>query len=188
MPITQFSRVSHIVGGVTVGPVPGDQIETAPAESDPAERRTIVDFLRRPVSIQVLRFCAVGIACTTAYALMYLSLHPLIGAQAANFVSMLIAAVLNTGANRAFTFRLRGQRMILLHHVQGIAVFAFGWSLSAFSLFVLHQISEHPSSKLELALLMLVNLIATAVRFFTFRHVFSRALARQLEAGGQRTR
>ena len=40
---------------------------------------------------------------------MYLSLHPLIGAQAANFVSMLIAAVLNTGANRAFTFGVRGR-------------------------------------------------------------------------------
>jgi putative flippase GtrA len=182
MPITRFRHVCHIVESVTVGPVPGDQIETAPAESDPTERRTIVEFLRRPVSVQVLRFCAVGIACTTAYALMYLSLHPLIGAQAANFISMLTAAVLNTAANRAFTFRLRGQRMIVLHHLQGIAVFAFGWSLSAFSLFVLHQISEHPSSKLELVLLMLVNLVATAVRFFTFRHVFTRALARQLSA------
>ncbi len=111
---------------------------------------------------------------------MYLFLQPIIGPQAANFTSMLIAAVLNTAGNRAFTFRLRGPRRIFLHHVQGILVFAFGWALSAFSLMVLHRLSDDPSSRWELVLLMTVNLITTAVRFFTFRHVFSRALERRL--------
>ncbi|ORM27706.1 hypothetical protein BFL43_21570 [Williamsia sp. 1135] len=166
--------------GVTVGPVPGDAIETAEAAQDPARRQFLVELLRKPLSTQVLRFCAVGILCTTAYALMYLSLHPLMGAQAANFVSMLIAAILNTAANRAFTFALRGSHRLLVHHVQGILVFGFGAALSALSLMALHQISEHPSSRLELVVLMTVNLIATAVRFLTFRHVFVRARRRQL--------
>jgi hypothetical protein len=75
---------------------------------------------------------------------------------------------------------LRGARRIFLHHIQGISVFGFGWALSALSLMVFHQLSTEPSSQFELVLLMAVNLVTTAVRFFTFRHVFSRALARQL--------
>lgn len=130
--------------------------------------------------MQVLRFSAVGIMCTTAYALMYLTLHGLVGAQAANFIAMLVAAVLNTAANRAFTFRLRGSAQLVSHHIQGVAVFGFGWALTAFSLFVLHEISEHPSSQLELVILMTVNLIATGVRFVTFRQMFARALRKQL--------
>jgi putative flippase GtrA len=171
---------SHIVFVVTVGPIPGDQIETAAAETDPPQRGTLVEFVRRPLPMQVLRFSAVGIVCTTTYALLYLTLHGPLGAQAANFIAMLVAAILNTAANRAFTFGLRGSRQILVHHIQGIAVFAFGWALTAFSLFLLHQISEHPSSRLELVILMIVNLIATCVRFLTFRHVFARALRKQL--------
>lgn len=165
---------------VTVDRVPGDQIETAAAEAHPARRRPVIDFLRRPLAIQVLRFSVVGIVCTTAYALMYLTLQPIMGPQAANFTSMLVAAVLNTAGNRAFTFRLRGPRRIFVHHIQGIGVFGFGWALSALSLFLFHQLSDEPSSQWELVLLMSVNLVTTAVRFFTFRHVFSRALARQL--------
>lgn len=155
-------------------------METAAAGEAPPRRRPVVDLLRKPLAIQVLRFSVVGIACTTAYALMYLTLQPAIGPQAANFVSMLIAAVLNTAGNRAFTFALHGFRRILLHHIQGIGVFGFGWALSALSLFVFHQLSQQPSSQFELVLLMTVNLVTTVVRFFTFRHVFSRALARQL--------
>ncbi|WP_196809538.1 GtrA family protein [Nocardia sp. 348MFTsu5.1] len=169
---------------MTVGPIPGDQIETAAAETDPPQRGTLVEFVRRPLPMQVLRFSAVGIVCTTTYALLYLTLHGPLGAQAANFIAMLVSAILNTAANRAFTFGLRGSRQILFHHIQGIAVFAFGWALTALSLFVLHQISEHPSSRLELVILMIVNLIATCVRFLTFRHVFSRALRKQLTTAG----
>ena len=58
---------------------------------------------------QMVRFGIVGIASTLAYALLYLLLHPAMGAQAANLTALLLTAIANTAANRAFTFGVRGR-------------------------------------------------------------------------------
>ncbi len=58
---------------------------------------------------QLVRFGMVGVASTLAYALLYLVLHPAMGAQAANLTALLLTAVGNTAANRAFTFGIRGR-------------------------------------------------------------------------------
>jgi glucose/arabinose dehydrogenase len=57
---------------------------------------------------QLVRFGLIGIASTLAYALLYLVLHPAVGAQAANLAALLLTAIGNTAANRAFTFGIRG--------------------------------------------------------------------------------
>ncbi|WP_027503450.1 bifunctional glycosyltransferase family 2/GtrA family protein [Rhodococcus sp. UNC363MFTsu5.1] len=121
---------------------------------------------------QLMRFAVVGVASTVAYALLYLALHPAIGAQAANLTALLITAVLNTAANRAFTFGVRGTAGAAKHQAQGLAVFAFGLLLTSGSLFVLHRWLPDASKHLELAVLVAANLVATVTRFVALRWVF----------------
>ncbi|MFC9789332.1 glycosyltransferase [Rhodococcus sp. NPDC127528] len=121
---------------------------------------------------QLVRFAVIGVASTVAYALLYLLMHPLFGAQAANFVALLVTAIFNTAANRAFTFGVRGPEGAAKHQLQGLAVFAFGLLLTSGSLFVLHATRPDASKHLELAVLVIANLVATLTRFIALRWVF----------------
>ncbi|EOM74445.1 glycosyltransferase [Rhodococcus rhodnii] len=121
---------------------------------------------------QMVRFGVVGIASTIAYALVYLLLHPLTGAQAANALALLVTAILNTAANRAFTFGVRGRAGAARHHLQGLGVFAVGLVLTSGSLAVLHRAVPDASRGLELAVLVTANLVATITRFVALRWVF----------------
>jgi putative flippase GtrA len=121
---------------------------------------------------QLVRFAVVGVASTVAYMVLYLLLHSLLGAQAANFTALLITAVVNTTANRAFTFGVRGPTGAARHQLQGLAVFGFGLLLTSGSLFVLHRWVPDASRHVELAVLVVANLVATVSRFVALRWVF----------------
>ncbi len=121
---------------------------------------------------QLVRFAVVGVASTVAYMVLYLMLHSLLGAQAANFTALLITAVLNTAANRAFTFGVRGSANAARHQAQGLAVFGLGLLLTSGSLFVLHRWVPDASRHAELAVLVVANLVATVTRFVALRWVF----------------
>jgi putative flippase GtrA len=121
---------------------------------------------------QLVRFGIVGVASTLAYALLYWVLHPTLGAQAANLTALLLTAIGNTAANRAFTFRIRGRANAARHQFHGLLVFAFGLALTSGSLFVLHRFDPSVGRVVELSVLVVANLIATLVRFVALRRVF----------------
>jgi putative flippase GtrA len=121
---------------------------------------------------QMVRFGIVGIASTVAFALLYLLFHPAMGAQAANLTALLITAIGNTAANRAFTFRIRGRTGVARHQLHGLLVFAFGLAITSGSLFLLHRYDSTVGKGVELAALVLANLVATLVRFIALRAVF----------------
>jgi putative flippase GtrA len=121
---------------------------------------------------QLLRFGIVGIASTLAYALLYLMLHATMGAQAANLTALLLTAIANTAANRAFTFGIRGRGGVARHQMHGLAVFAFGLAITSGSLFVLHRFDPTVGKVVELSILVVANLVATLVRFVALRRVF----------------
>ncbi len=122
---------------------------------------------------QLARFCAVGITSTLAYALLYLMLHAVVGAQVANFLALALTAIANTAANRRFTFGVRGSRRALRDHATGLAVFAFGWLVTAGSLATLHHFAPDTGRAVELAVLVTANLVATATRFVGLRRLFA---------------
>jgi putative flippase GtrA len=122
---------------------------------------------------QMVRFGIVGIASTLAYALLYLLLHPAIGAQAANLTALLLTAIANTAANRAFTFGIRGRTGVARHQLSGLLVFMFGLAITSGSLFVLHRFDPTVGKGVELSVLVVANLVATLVRFVALRRVFS---------------
>ncbi|ARC56408.1 Undecaprenyl-phosphate mannosyltransferase [Frondihabitans sp. 762G35] len=118
---------------------------------------------------QVVRFGAVGVLSTAAYALIYLLLQQVMTAQAANFLALLITAVGNTAANRRFTFGVRGGSGVVRHQAQGLIVFGIAWVITAGSLAGMHQVNHSPGVHLELVVLTVANLVATVVRFVLLR-------------------
>src|ERR1700738_3774103 len=122
---------------------------------------------------QMVRFGIVGIASTVAFALLYLLLHPAMGAQAANLTALLLTAIANTAANRAFTFGIRGRTGLARHQLSGLLVFTFGLAITSGSLFVLHHFDPTVGKGVELSVLVVANLVATLVRFVALRRGFS---------------
>ncbi len=118
---------------------------------------------------QAVRFAGVGVLSPVAYLVLFLVLHPLFGAQLANFAALLITAIGNTAANRRFTFGVRGSKAVARHHVEGLIVFAVALAITSGSLAGLHAIAEHPGKVVETTVLVAANLIATAARFVLLR-------------------
>ncbi|MFW0794070.1 bifunctional glycosyltransferase family 2/GtrA family protein [Gordonia sp. CPCC 205515] len=127
---------------------------------------------------QLARFCVIGVASTIAYAVLYLMLHSILGAQVSNFVALAITAVLNTAANRKFSFGISGREGAVKHQLFGLGVFVFGWLVTAGSLAGLHAFAPEASKHVELFVLVVANLVATATRFVGLRWVFRGHLER----------
>ncbi|GAA4404206.1 bifunctional glycosyltransferase family 2/GtrA family protein [Tsukamurella soli] len=121
---------------------------------------------------QLVRFGIIGVASTIAYAVLYLLLHPMMGAQAANFTALLITAVANTAANRTFTFGVRGGQSMAKHQAQGLAVFLLAWAFTSGALVIVEHYVPHAGKTFQLCALVVANLIATICRFVGLRWVF----------------
>ncbi len=135
-------------------------------------REPLVPGVPRGMVGQLVRFGMVGVASTLAYALLYLALHAALGAQAANLAALLLTAIGNTAANRAFTFAIRGRAGAARHQLHGLIVFAFGLAITSGSLFLLHRFDPTVGKVVELSVLVLANLVATLIRFVALRRVF----------------
>ncbi|WP_179474774.1 glycosyltransferase [Mycolicibacterium vinylchloridicum] len=135
-------------------------------------REPLVPGVPRGMVGQMVRFGLIGVASTIAFALLYLSLHPALGAQAANLTALLLTALANTAANRAFTFGIRGRAGAARHHVHGLLVFGFGLAITSGSLYLLHRFDPTVGKGVELSVLVVANLVATFVRFVALRRVF----------------
>src|SRR6476469_3285836 len=118
---------------------------------------------------QVVRFGAVGVASTAAYVLLFMLMQGWAGAQAANLVALLLTAIGNTAANRRFTFGIGGRGTVARHHVEGLIVFGIALGITSGALAGLHALVDQPHRLLELTVLVLANLAATAMRFVLLR-------------------
>jgi putative flippase GtrA len=136
-------------------------------------REPLVAGVPRGMVGQLVRFGLIGIASTAAYASLYLLIHPALGAQAANLTALLLTAIGNTAANRAFTFGIRGRTDAARHHMHGLLVFVFGLAVTSGSLLLLHSIDPTVGKVTELSVLVVANLVATLARFVALRRVFA---------------
>jgi putative flippase GtrA len=125
----------------------------------------------RPPSFfgQVVRFGAIGLLSTAAYALLYLLFSSVLVGLVANFLALLVTAIANTAANRRFTFGVRGRTRLATHQFQGLIVFGIAWLITSGSLLELHAINPGANTTVELIVLTFANLLATALRFVLFR-------------------
>jgi glycosyltransferase involved in cell wall biosynthesis len=125
--------------------------------------------LSRPLLGQAFRFAVIGVVSTLAYVGLYLGLRHPLGAIAANTVALGVTAVANTAANRRLTFRVCGRAGAMRHQLQGLTVFGIALAVTTLSLAALHSRVAAPSRGLELAVLVIANLMATAGRFVAMR-------------------
>jgi putative flippase GtrA len=159
----------RLTRALTTGALPVDELRAA------VGREPLVAGVPLGMVGQLVRFAIVGVTSTLAYIALYLLLQPWVGSQGANLVSLLITAVGNTAANRAFTFGVRGRGNAVSHQFQGLAIFAFGLAITSGSLFALHRWAPDAPVAVELTVLITANLVATLARFVGLRWVFRHA-------------
>jgi len=118
---------------------------------------------------QLPRFALVGGVSTVVQLVLFLLLRTVMGPLAANAVSLVVATVGNTAANRRFTFGVRGRQGMARHHLEGFAVFLLGLGLSSGGLALVHALVPDASRALEAAALIAANSTATVLRFVAMR-------------------
>ncbi|MCP2253573.1 Glycosyltransferases involved in cell wall biogenesis [Prauserella aidingensis] len=163
--VADLKGIARLLRGTVTGSVPVARLR---AQLGRAPRPVSADGVSENLARQLVRFAAVGVASTLAYLVLYLLFRLGVGAQAANLSALLLTAIGNTAANRRLTFRVRGTRRAPTHHLQGLVVFGLGLGLTSGSLAMLGVITQ-PSRTLELATLVVANLLATIMRFLLFR-------------------
>ncbi|WP_433120831.1 glycosyltransferase [Micromonospora sp. CA-246542] len=138
------------------------QLGRAPLAAPPAQV---------PVGLpgQLVRFAAVGVASTLAYLLLFVTTRGALGAQPANLLALFLTAVANTAANRRLTFGITSSRNAGRHHAQGLLAFGLGLALTSGALAALHALVAVPARSVELAVLVVANLVATVLRFVLLR-------------------
>ena len=152
--------IARLMKGFATGAIP---VQTLAAQ--------LVSTSEAPRSLlrQAVRFAAVGVASTIAYLLLFIALRHTVGAQTANLLALLLTAVVNTAANRRFTFGVRGGARVARHQLEGLVVFGIALAITSGSLAALHAWASQPHHAIELAVLVVANLTATAVRFVLLR-------------------
>ncbi|WP_255605450.1 bifunctional glycosyltransferase family 2/GtrA family protein [Mycolicibacterium xanthum] len=118
---------------------------------------------------QAVRFAAVGVASTVVYVVLFTLMQQWAGPQPANFIALALTAIGNTAANRRFTFGVAGRAHLGRHHTEGLVVFGVALSITSGALWLLHLVVPAPHHVTELGVLVVANLIATALRFVLLR-------------------
>lgn len=129
---------------------------------------TAADVTETGVARQLPVFAIIGVLSTAAYLGLYTALRPVLDAQSANLVALLVTAVANTAANRRFTFRVRGSDGAARHQLQGLVAFFAGLALSGAALAVVHR-TLPDGTHVEVGALIVANAAATALRFVLLR-------------------
>jgi glycosyltransferase involved in cell wall biosynthesis len=163
--------------GMRIHEVPVDWVD------DPDSRvelvRTAVEDLRGIARLlaeaRLIRFMAVGVVSTIAYALLYLLLRAPLGAEGANALALALTAVANTHANRRLTFGISGRAELVRQHAMGAFVYVLTLGLTSGALAVLHRLDPGPGRALELTVLVAAGICATVTRYMALRSwVFAR--------------
>jgi glycosyltransferase involved in cell wall biosynthesis len=157
--------------GLRIHEVPVDWVD------DPDSRVDIVQtamgdlrgVARLAAASHIVRFAAIGVLSTIAYALLYLALRAPFGPGVANALALALTAVANTQANRRFTFGLRGPDGLVRHHAAGAVVYLVTLAVTSGALLVLHAIDAHPPRIVEVAVLIAAGATATVTRYLGLR-------------------
>lgn len=157
--------IGRLLRGFASGSIP---VNTIAAQLGSSKTTASNSLLR-----QAVRFGAVGVVSTAAYLALFMLLRAGLGGQAANLLALLSTAIGNTAANRRFTFGVGGRAGLARHHIEGLIVFGIALAITSGALAVLHGVSAsagvEPHRAVELAVLVLANLLATVARFVLLR-------------------
>ncbi|HEX4717987.1 MAG TPA: bifunctional glycosyltransferase family 2/GtrA family protein [Thermoleophilaceae bacterium] len=167
--------------GLRIHEVPVDWVDDP--DSRVAIVQTALDDLRGVARLvaasHIVRFAAIGVLSTLAYALLYVALRAPLGPAAANALALALTAVANTQANRRFTFDVRGRDGLMRQHAAGALVYLVTLAVTSGALLTLHAVTPHPARILEVLILATASVTGTVTRYLGLRFwVFGRGSVR----------
>ena len=123
------------------------------------------------VGAQTIRFGLVGVVTTVLHLGLFAALSGPAGrsAQAANLLALVLATVVNTSANRRWTFGIRGPRHAVRHHLQGLAVNAATWAMTAGALLGLQALWAGAPTTVATLVVGAATVVGTVVKFVLMR-------------------
>jgi putative flippase GtrA len=117
---------------------------------------------------QIASFAVIGGLSTAATLALYALFRHWWPPLLANLVALVLTTLLNTEANRRFTF-LAARGSSARVHVQSLLVFAGYYTFTSAALLVLRAFDARPSTVVELGVLLAACLLGTAGRFLLLR-------------------
>ena len=125
---------------------------------------------------QLVRFAAIGVASTLAYVALYALLRERLDPQISNALALVATAVGNTAANRRLTFDVRGGDGAVRAQLAGFLALGIALGITSAAIAALPFVAPHASRTVEVAVLVVANVVATAVRFVVLRRFIARPL------------
>lgn len=133
---------------------------------------------RGRLSQQVIRFAGVGVLSTVLHLGLFAALvRGGAPSQLANGVALVVATVVNTGLNRAWTFGVTGRRGLVAHHGQALVIFGITYAATTAALAVLGAVAPDAGTLVQTAVVAVANVLSTAVRFVAMRRWIFREAA-----------
>jgi putative flippase GtrA len=137
-------------------------------EPSPAHPDAVVSRRDTGLVWQLISFAAIGVLSTVATLLLYAFFRSTMDPLLANLLALVITTMINTEANRRFTFLgARGSSSRV--HLQGLIVFGLYYAFTSVALLILHAAVAEPSRLLELGVLLGASVLGTAGRFVLLR-------------------
>lgn len=122
---------------------------------------------------QLSSFAVIGIASTIANVVLFYVLNLTMNAQVANALSLIVTTVLNTAANRRFTFGVRSREGAGRAQLQGLVLWLVMWAATALALFLLLHANPDASHTSQSVVQLAGNVVATIIRFVMLRRWFA---------------
>jgi putative flippase GtrA len=175
--MTLVTRDRRDTASRTRRPVVVEPVDSPQSTSD---GRTIINppgVVRRPnLGSQIVRFGAIGVMSTLAWAGLYLLLRGAgLGSVAANAIALIVTAVGNTSANRRLTFGVSGREGLARDHGAGLVAFGLAMGLTTAAAALLARLAPGAGRPVELTVLAIANVVATSGRFVLLRSWVGRA-------------
>jgi putative flippase GtrA len=175
--MTILTRDRHEAASHTRRPAVVEHVDFPQSTSDGRAILSPGGVARRPdLGSQIVRFGAIGIVSTLAWAGLYTLLRGVgPGSVAANGVALVATTIGNTAANRRLTFGVSGRRGLARDHGAGLLAFGIAIGLTTAAATLLDRFAPGASRLVELAILASANVVGTAGRFVLLRSWIGRA-------------
>ena len=141
---------------------PVDEVAARIGRGSPRPARSV----RRELAV----FAVIGVLSTVLHLGGFVVLRQVVESAApANAVALLVAAVVNTWANRRWTFGVRGRAGAARHQVQGLLVFALTLGMTTAGLDLLHATAPEAPTAVQTLVVAVTTALATAVKFLSMK-------------------
>ncbi len=118
-------------------------------------------------------FGFIGVLSTLGHALLFALLRLIMPAQFSNFLALLVMTVLNTVANKKFSFRDNNKMSALNMVLINVVSFVIFWFTTGGSLWMLHDVFlVEEDIPLESSIVIVSSLVGTVLKFGLFAFIF----------------